>query len=177
MWFKGGRAMGPSALVGVIALVVIEYAANGGALVARPPPSDPTFHARLERGLCYGACPVYTVDIDATGAVTFVGRKSATEPSAPCQGERHWRTPPAAVAKLEAQVEASGFFGFKDAYRANVTDMPTFTVTITRAGRSKTVVDYLGLSVGMPKAMVDLENAVDLAANTHDCVVAAAYRH
>jgi hypothetical protein len=170
MWLKGGRSMGPSALVGAIALIAIEYAASGGRFTARPSP-DPTFSARLERGPCYGSCPSYSVAVDATGAVRFVGEKSVTGSGVPCQGERRWKIPASAVAKLEAKVDASGFFGFKPAYRAGMTDMPTFTVTVTRRGSTKTVTDYVGLSVGMPQAMVDLENAIDETANDRACVL------
>jgi hypothetical protein len=52
-----------------------------------------------------------------------------------------------------------------------MTDMPTFTVTVTRRGSTKTVTDYVGLSVGMPQAMVDLENAIDETANDRACVL------
>jgi len=171
MWLKGGRTMGPSALVGAIALVAIEYAASGGRLFAAKPAPDPTFSARLERGPCYGSCPSYSVAIDATGAVRFVGEKSVTGRGVPCQGEHQWKIPANAVARLAAKVDASGFFGFKPAYRAGMTDMPTFTVTVTRRGRTRTVTDYVGLSVGMPQAMVELENAIDEAATDRPCVL------
>ena len=169
MWLKGGRSMGPSVLVGVFALVAIEYVASGGRFTAGPP-ADPNFSAQLVRGPCYGSCPSYSVTVDAAGAVRFVGEKSGAGRRAPCQGERRWRISANAVAALEARVDASGFFGLQRAYRAHMTDMPTFTVTITRRGRTKTVTDYVGLSVGMPQAMVDLENAIDEAANDRACV-------
>jgi hypothetical protein len=170
MWLKGGRAMGSSALVGVIALIAIEYAAAGGKLTAGPPRADPTFHVKLERGMCLGACPYYAVEIDAGGLVTFTGDKSTIEPSVPCLGRRQWRIAPAAVAQLRERVDASGFFGFKDEYAGEVTDMPRFSVTVTRNRRTKTVSDYVGLMVGMPRAMVDLEDAIDIAARDRACV-------
>jgi hypothetical protein len=170
MWLKGGRAMGPSALVGVIALIAIEYAAAGGKLTDGRPRADPTFHVKLVRGMCLGACPNYAVEIDANGLITFEGAKSMIEPSVPCHGRSQWRIAPAAVAQLRDQVDASGFFGFREDYAGAVTDMPRFSVTVTRNGRTKTVSDYVGLSVGMPHAMVDLENAIDVAAKDRACV-------
>ena len=163
--------MGPSAAVGVIALIAIEYAVNGGQLTGRPPRPDPTFDVRLERGACFGACPSYTVEVDAAGNVRFVGASSVLGRGVPCQGERRWNIRPSAVAALQAEVDASGFFGLRDSYRASVTDQRVFTVTVTRYGETKTVVDYLGLSVGMPHAMVDLENAIDATAGDGPCVV------
>jgi hypothetical protein len=120
--------------------------------------------------MCLGACPYYAVEIDAGGVVTFTGDKSTIEPSVPCFGRRQWRIAPAAVAELRDRVDASGFFGFKDEYAGAVTDMPRFSVTVTRSGRAKTVSDYVGLMVGMPRAMVDLENAIDIAARDRACV-------
>jgi hypothetical protein len=174
MWFWGGRSMGPSAVVGVIALIAIEYAANGGQLTARAPRPDPTFRARLVRGMCLGACPSYAVEVDANGLVAFTGARSTIEPSVPCLGRRQWRVTPAAVTRLQDEVDASGFFGLRDAYTGHMTDLPQFSVTVTRNGRTKTVTDYLGLTVGVPKAMVDLENAIDVAARDPACVDPAA---
>jgi hypothetical protein len=174
MWLKTGRAMGPSAIVGVVALIAIEYAANGGQLTGKPPPADPTFRVMLARGMCLGACPRYTVEIDSAGLVTFTGARSTIEPSAPCLGRRRWRVPPAVVTQLQRQVDASGFFGLKDEYAGDVTDMPRFSVTVTRGGRTKTVSDYVGLTVGMPKAMADLEDDIDIAAHDMACVETSA---
>ncbi len=163
--------MGPSALVGVIALVAIEYAANGGQLMARAPKPDPTFHVRLERGACFGPCPRYSVEADAAGDVRFVGASSVAGPGVACQGEHRWKIRPLAVAALEAEVDASAFFGLRDSYRSSITDQRAFTVTVTRYGKTKTVLDYVGLSVGMPHAMVDLENAIDAATNDRACII------
>jgi hypothetical protein len=154
----------------VIALIAIEYAASGGQLAAKAPRVDPKFHARLARTGCYGTCPRYLVDVDAAGNVRFVGAPSVLGPGVPCRGERHWKIKLSAVAALEAEVDASDFFGLKRSYRAEMTDSPTYTVTVTRFGRTKTVEDYVGLSVGMPHAMVDLENAIDVAAKDRACV-------
>jgi hypothetical protein len=165
--------MGPSAVVGVITLVAIEYAAAGGRLTGRPPRADPTFHARLVRAPCYGNCPSYSVDIDAAGNVRFVGEQSVAGPGVRCQGEHRWMIKPLAVAALAAKVDASGFFGLKDSYRAKMTDQSASTLTVVRFGRTKAVEDYVGLSVGMPHAMVDLENAIDATANDRACVAEA----
>jgi hypothetical protein len=158
----------------------IALAALAALATASSPPgsassaADPTFRAKLVRGVCLGACPSYEVEIDAAGRVTFTGSKSAIEPSVRCLGKRQWRAPSAAVARLADVVDRSGFFGFKDEYQGAVTDMPSFTVTITRHGRTKSVRDYVGLAVGMPRAMVDIENAIDAAANDRACVIAPA---
>jgi hypothetical protein len=159
-----------SALAALAALALAMSPPPGSA---SPTAADPTFRANLTRGLCLGSCPSYEVEIDSAGLVTFTGSKSAVEPSVPCLGKRQWRVTPAAVARLADVVDRSGFFGFKDEYQGAVTDMPSFSVTITRHGRTKSVRDYVGLAVGMPRAMVDIENAIDAAANDHACVFAS----
>jgi uncharacterized protein DUF6438 len=169
VWFKGGRALGPSAIVGVVALVAIEYAMNGGSFSGAPAP-DPTFRARLDRSPCFGACPSYGVEIEASGAVTFVDHPSIWNGHDVCKGTLTWRTPAAQVARLEQIIDASGFFGFRGDYSGPLTDQPRFTVTVTRHGRTKTVSDYAGLSVGMPRAMTTVENAIDEASGDGRCL-------
>jgi hypothetical protein len=88
-----------------------------------------------------------------------------------CQGKREWQVSPTAVARLRSLIDQAGFYRLKAEYRAPITDQSASTVTITRRGRTKTVVDYFGLMVGMPKSMVTLENATDAAADTKACVV------
>jgi hypothetical protein len=148
------------------AWLALAAAMLGGGAAA----SDPTFHVRLDRGPCFGTCPTYTVEMDARGRVTFTGRAPGRgQAPAACLGRRSWRASPGAVEKLEALVDRSGFFGFESAYRANITDLPQYTVTVTRRGRTKTVADYAGTMVGMPRAMVEIENAIDAATGARTC--------
>jgi len=148
-----------------IGLALVAPLLGASAALAHHPRPDPTFKVILERGPCFGSCPVYTVEVDADGQVIFKGDRFVS-----CQGERRWRISPAAVAKLESQVDGSGFFGFHDAYRGHVTDLPTYTVTVTRRGRTKQVVDYVGGTVGMPAEMTTLEVVIDDAADTLRCL-------
>jgi hypothetical protein len=154
----------------VLALALLLAAC--AAPPARSAGPDATFHVLLQRGMCLGPCPVYQVEIDAGGLVTFVGSRSNIGPDAPCQGKRQWRVAPAAVSQLEALIDRDGFFGLKDEYVARITDMPTFTVTVTRNGRTKRVNDYVGEMVDMPKQVAEIEDAIDVAAADKDCVIA-----
>ena len=140
---------------------------------AAEPQPDPTFRVELERGMCLGPCPVYKVEIDHTGLVTFTGSNSNIAPHVPCQGERQWRIQPAQVRRLEALIDGSGFFDFKPEYVAGITDQSAYAVTVTRRGQTKRVQDYVGQMVGMPAAMTQIEEAVDISADDKDCVVAA----
>jgi len=175
MWSRGGRVMGPSALLGVIVLVAIEFALNGGALTGGRAQADPTFHARLERGPCLGPCPAYRVDIDAQGSVTFVGGEPGRTGYGVCKGPVRWRIAPASVARLQALVAGAGFFRLKENYQGSITDQPLHLVTITSRGRTKRVRDYAGAMAGMPAAVTALEDAIDEAADDRRCIGTAAH--
>ncbi len=54
-----------------------------------------------------------------------------------------------------------GFNNLRDAYRAEVSDLPTYTVSLTRNGQTKTVVDFGGVSAGMPQSIRDLQREID----------------
>jgi hypothetical protein len=115
----------------------------------------------LSRGACFGTCPVYSVSIHGDGSVHFSGQKYVLIP-----GEHDAHLAPTAVMELVRQFEKARFFAAGDNYIARVTDNPTYKLTLTVAGQTKTVTDYVGEQVGMPLVITDLEKAVDDAAGT-----------
>jgi hypothetical protein len=115
----------------------------------------------LWRGSCFGSCPAYDVNIDGSGNVTWQGHLNTI-----LEGERHGKITTAAVQKLVDMFAAANFLSLDDRYEASITDGPTYALTFSMAGHSKTVTDYIGLAVGMPKAVVDLEEAIDRVAGT-----------
>ncbi len=58
------------------------------------------------------------------------------------------------------------FYSMDDDYRATVTDMPAYVLSIMIDGHTKKVMDYVGSWVGMPAVITELENDVDSLANT-----------
>jgi uncharacterized protein DUF6438 len=120
----------------------------------------------LERTVCFGTCPAYTVSIDAGGNVTYEGRKYVR-----VSGQQRARISTERVARLVETVARIGFFGLKDEYAGIqhpdgtttfVTDLPSTIVTVTSGVRQKRVMDYLGA----PIALRDFEDDIDEAANT-----------
>jgi hypothetical protein len=120
----------------------------------------------LQRTVCFGFCPAYTVRITGEGDVTYVGERFVD-----AVGERHATIPRADVQRLLHRFEEIGFTELRDEYRAHVTDLPTFTVTLERNGRTKRVLDYGGISAGMPAAVRDLQDEIDRVANTAQWVL------
>ena len=128
--------------------------------VSTPAPADDV-RITLERGVCFGACPDYTVTISGDGQVAYEGRRFVRVTGAQ-QGTASRRD----VADLVTMIERAHFFELNDSYRGHVTDLPTYRVTVTQHGRTKTVVDYAGEMVSMPHAVREIEQAIDRAANT-----------
>lgn len=115
----------------------------------------------MTRTVCFGYCPAYTVTITGDGEVTYVGRQFVN-----VTGEQHATIPSADVARLVQRFDEIGFDSLRDAYRANITDLPTTTISISRDGRQKTVVDYGGTRVGLPQEVRALQSEIDRVAGT-----------
>lgn len=121
---------------------------------------------RLNRGVCFGFCPDYTVTINGEGQVRYEGRRFVN-----VRGERTATIPREDVARLVARFDEIGFDRLNDAYRAQVSDLPSYTVTLTRDGRTKTVVDYGGTGAGMPASVRALQDEIDRVAGTAQWVL------
>jgi hypothetical protein len=114
----------------------------------------------LQRTVCYGRCPAYSVTVSSQGIV-FIGAAYVTATG------KHTATISADdVRKLAQRFVDADFYSMAGEYRAGVTDNPTYTLSITIDGHTKKVVDYVGPSVGMPAAITELEDGVDSLAHT-----------
>lgn len=133
----------------------------------------------LERTICLGSCPAYTVTIDGKGVVTFstdtpaISEASALsrrldygKPAVLLPGRHTDRISQDAVEALAKRFEDIGFFSLQDKYVGGGTDFPTFEVTIDTGDRRKKVTDYMGWDVGMPGNVSELENEIDRVAGT-----------
>lgn len=115
----------------------------------------------LVRSICFGPCPIYTVQISGDGSVVFQGQDCVAR-----KGEHRAKIATSAVAALVQRFKDVDYFSLKDQYIAPVTDNPPYRTSISFDGRSKTVVDYVGGMVGMPKSVGEIEDAIDKAAGT-----------
>lgn len=126
-------------------------------------PDAPAYSAEgtltLERTRCFGFCPDYTVTINGEGAVRYEGRAFVG-----VTGVQTAQADPVETARLFSRADEIGFFGLRDAYRANVSDLPTATITYVRAGQRKSVLDYGGAMVGMPDSVRALQDEIDRVA-------------
>jgi hypothetical protein len=95
----------------------------------------------LERGPCYGACPVYAVNVAFDGRVDWVG-----EMFVEAQGERSWTVPEGVVEKLRQSLVRAKFTELQDRYdNYCVTDCSSATITAEFVdGRTKRIYHYHG---------------------------------
>jgi hypothetical protein len=142
--------------------IAAAFALASCAPVATPPPAnDGPVRITLQRGVCFGFCPDYTVSIAGDGQVTYEGRRFVN-----VVGTQTATIPAADVQALLARFDAIGFERLNNEYRAHVTDLPTFIVTLERNGRTKRVLDYGGTGAGMPASVRQLQDEIDRVANT-----------
>jgi hypothetical protein len=145
-------------------LAAFAFAACAQAPAQTPAMDD--VQIRLTRGVCFGFCPDYSVTIGGDGEVRYEGRRFVN-----AVGERTATIPREEVARLVERFDAAGFDDLRNEYRGQMTDLPTFTVSLTRNGQTKTVVDYGGPSVGMPRTVRDLQAEIDRVAGTAQWVL------
>lgn len=145
--------------------------ATPGPSAARPsgtagqPTTDSAVRITLERGPCFGTCPVYSVTLDGSGAVLFEGRRFVAD-----TGISTGRVPPVRIDSLVAELTAGGYFAFADRYAAGepgceryATDLPSVITEVRAGGRSKRIEHDHGC-MEAPQALTALEGRIDSVA-------------
>lgn len=141
--------------------------APAGSAVAGPTAAagEAPVRIRLERGPCFGTCPVYSVTLNGSGAVLFEGRRFVAD-----TGVSTGRVPPARVDSLLAELAAGGYFDWADRYAAGepgceryATDLPLVVTEVRAAGRSKRIEHDHGC-MEAPEALTALEERIDSVA-------------
>jgi Domain of unknown function (DUF6438) len=129
------------------------------------PVAPATGSVSLERGPCFGTCPVYKVTVDRSGAVRFEGRRFVAD-----TGVSTGTASLASVDSLFAELEGAGYFGFADSYRMGqpgceryATDLPTVITEVRLGDRAKRVEHDRGCA-DAPAALSVLESRIDAVA-------------
>lgn len=104
---------------------------------------------------------MYTVELHGDGTVVYRGKRFVA-----VKGERRGKVAEVAVQDLVAEFRKADFFSLSDQYIAGVTDFPSYTISIEIDGKKKTVLDYVGGQVGMPRTVTDLEKDIDRIAGS-----------
>ena len=150
--------------------LLVGLAACGPRAPHAPAPdsaSTPGTVVTLERGPCFGTCPVYRVSLSGEGSVTFEGTRFVSR-----VGTDSGRVRPEAVDRLLRSLDDAGFFALDDAFVPDApacgpyhTDAPTVSITVRAPGRDKTVRHDHGCA-GAPAELTRLEHLIDSVAGT-----------
>ena len=101
-------------------------------------PADSLFLS-LERTACFGACKTYRLQVYRSGFATYDGRANV-EPL----GAHTARIDTATLNALLDKANAMGFFGMRDKYDGEVTDLPSTFLRIAANGQNKQVMGRVG---------------------------------
>jgi hypothetical protein len=129
---------------------------------SHPAPDTAAEGVTLDRGSCFGTCPVYALTLGRDGSVRFEGRRFVAD-----TGLSTGTVPRASVDSLFAELQAAGYFDFADSYRSGdavcrryATDLPTVITEVRLDGRVKRIEHDRGCA-DAPAVLSQLENRID----------------
>lgn len=122
---------------------------------------------KLERTLCFGRCPDYTLEILGDGTVNYDGHDFVQ-----VKGKQTAKIAADAVKGLVDEFFKIDYFALQDSFVEPVTDMPTTITSIRIDGKFKQVYNYFGA----PQQVRDLELKIDEVANSAQWVSKAEER-
>jgi len=122
----------------------------------------------LEKGMCYGECPVYQIRITGDGRISYHG-----EMFVEAQGKRTRKIPPAEVRNLVAIFQKAGYFAIGQDFtydtcqrdrckKGYMHDASSAVTSITLRGKTHRVAHDFGCRCA-PAALFDVEAAIDKA--------------
>ncbi len=111
----------------------------------------------MKKGPCFGNCPVFTLTIYNNGVAAYEGERFTDR-----MGVYTKVLDKETFESIKTDFRLANFFQFQDAYRAQIPDLQTVTITYWENGRSKSV---LGKD-GRPETVVKLEENLDKIANS-----------
>ncbi|MCU1324849.1 MAG: hypothetical protein JWN34_219 [Bryobacterales bacterium] len=126
--------------------------------VIPPSAQDTRDIIRLERGLCFGTCPAYLLQIEASGAVSF----RPGPPSNRHEEHTSWVTKDQ-FATLIARCNAIRFFELKDAYEPGHEDGSQTSLEVMLSAETKKAVHF----ENGPPQLLELEREIESIVNIH----------
>jgi len=153
-------------------LFLLLLSSCAGQSEPTPLPADTEIF--LQRGPCFGGCPVYSVTIQADGTVIYQGTRFVEQ-----TGEVRSSISQADLQRLVEAFDEARFFKFKDRYneprgftcREFRTDAPSVITSITIDGTSKQVNHYTGcIGFSREDKLIALEDLIDEVVNTEQWI-------
>jgi len=108
---------------------------------------------KMSKGMCFGTCPVYTIEIYDGGYTKYFGKQHAEK-----LGTYDKQLSSEKYKALIKAFENSAFYSFQDLYETKVPDAPTVSISFTnKKMESKTVVGKLD----RPQELKDLQVMIE----------------
>jgi hypothetical protein len=137
--------------------------------------SDSDTIITLERGACFGSCPIYKLTINGDGLVVFEGKDFVKQ-----KGRAEARISRDQVKELTEAFYKIYYFSLQDRYATRKdgcpavwTDNPTVVTSFKSNGKSKAISHYLGCrevsgdrTGAYPATLSTLEDKIDKIAGT-----------
>lgn len=95
---------------------------------------DEDFKLLIDHVGCRGFCPAYNMEVDATGKVTYEGRRNVD-----LMGKYTKEIGVEKVKELIAVLDQYQFETMEDEYGGGVADLPSVVTEVTRGGKTKRV--------------------------------------
>ena len=114
----------------------------------------------IERGPCFGFCPIYVAKVDKDGNVQVSGSKANAEGTFK-EFSISYKLNSSAVDEIFAEAAVINFFSLNDEYvDPYITDIPEMKITLTKDGVTKSVRTY-GLEDTVPVFLTEFGEKVD----------------
>lgn len=151
-------------LASFAALLLLAFTANAQDKTASKKDS-----ITLERGACFGTCPIYKVSVRSDGRVTFEGFNYTK-----VKGKATGRIKAKDFKNLVQEFEQIKYFSLDDTYEPGqpncdpaVTDLPRVKSSIRLRGKTKSISHYQGcLNSEVVRALFVLDRRIDEVAGT-----------
>ncbi len=108
---------------------------------------------KMSRGVCYGTCPVYDVEVMQNGMVRYTGRRFVKS-----EGIYEKTMNPASVNTLLQQFTGARTDTMQNEYRQLVTDLPSITYELSYSNGTQKTIQNANYG---PATLVELAAAVD----------------
>jgi hypothetical protein len=156
---------------GTSIILIIAFAStpddSGRVAIATPAPTSPSTISDLsnvtigmERNMCMGTCPVYSLEIFGNGTLVYNGERFVN-----VTGKQISSIPENEVKELAEEFYNINYFSLNDTFDKIVqTDQPTVITSININGTFKSIFDNLGAIA--PEGLRALENRIDEITNS-----------
>jgi hypothetical protein len=153
-----------------LGLVALAAAACGGGDSSGPSTTPTTtpefagFSVTLERGACFGACPIYTVTVRGDGSVTYSGERYVA-----VTGDQTAKASTDGIRRLAQEIHDIDYFSLANEYPCGATDIPTYITTVTLNGETKSISACSGSGGNLSNTPLELhkfEDLIDVVAGT-----------